>query len=460
MSKIIKLPHLQEVILDLVDKIKLRFNQTVVAVDFDENTNIVTVSKGDGQTTTEFSLDKFVDEWGDLDCVTEYPYANLFDYTERMDDKKYEPDGSVITDTGNSSVIIEIIGGSEYTIFRQHNDNHNIVFYDAGDQFISADTVLAPASGGWHKKVVNAPANATKMAVNFRKNGSSSHLIMVIKGDVINEVATHIPYLDGGRILIGDCVTLSFDNNGTTLASTTHESAIKELDDKVTTLAGGTVTSVNGERPDNQGNVQIEIGHISTLQDVLNGKVNTADLTKLGGVQHAEKIPQLDDQGKLHLSMLPDISINRVHSVTNQQEAETLIQDGTASVGDIFIVEDEGNAVYMYVNDQGANFTDKCVELTMANGTVKKVNGITADPTGNVTVTANDITLANGQSTVEIELGKKLKTINNQPAINGNIDLGVGTTNTNIELKVGNHVYGSVPYITTQQVNDIINLFV
>ena len=460
MSKIIKLPHLQEVILDLVDKIKLRFNQTVVAVDFDENTNIVTVSKGDGQTTTEFSLDKFVDEWGDLDCVTEYPYANLFDYTERMDDKKYEPDGSVITDTGNSSVIIEIIGGSEYTIFRQHNDNHNIVFYDAGDQFISADTVLAPASGGWHKKVVNAPANATKMAVNFRKNGPSSHLTMVIKGDVINEVATHIPYLDGGRILIGDCVTLSFDNNGTTLASTTHESAIKELDNKVTTLAGGTVTSVNGERPDNQGNVQIEIGHISTLQDVLNGKVNTADLTKLGGVQHAEKIPQLDDQGKLHLSMLPDISINRVHSVTNQQEAETLTQNGTAAVGDIFIVEDEGNAVYMYVNDQGVDFTDKCVELTMANGTVKKVNGITADPTGNVTVTANDITLANGQSTVEIELGKKLKTINNQPAINGNIDLGVGTTNTNIELKVGNHVYGSVPYITTQQVNDIINLFV
>lgn len=460
MSKIIKLPHLQEVILDLVDKIKLRFNQTVVAVDFDENTNIVTVSKGDGQTTTEFSLDKFVDEWGDLDCVTEYPYANLFDYTERMDDKKYQPDGSIVTDTGSSSVIIEILGGNEYSIFRQHNDNHNIVFYDATDQFISADTAYAPASGSWHKKVVNAPANATKMAVNFRKNGQNSHLIMVIKGDVINEVTTHIPYLDGGRILIGDCVTLSFDNNGTTLASTTHESAIKELDNKVTTLAGGLVTSVNGERPDNQGNVQIEIINIPTLQDVLNGKVNTTDLTKLGGVQHAEKIPQLDDQGKLHVSMLPDISINRVHSVTNQQEAETLIQNGTAAVGDIFIVEDEGNAVYMYVNDQGTDFTNKCVELTMANGTVKKVNGITADTTGNVTVTANDITLANGQSTVEIELRKKLETINNQPAINGNIDLGVGTTNTDIELKVGNHVYGSVPYITTQQVNDIIDLFV
>ena len=45
-----------------------------------------------------------------------------------MDDKKYEPDGSVITDTGTSSVIIEILGGNEYSIFRQHNDNHNIVF--------------------------------------------------------------------------------------------------------------------------------------------------------------------------------------------------------------------------------------------------------------------------------------------------------------------------------------------
>ena len=44
--------------------------------------------------------------------------------------------------------------------------------------------------------------------------------------------------------------------------------------------------------------------------------------------------------------------------------------------------------------------------------------------------------------------------------MNCKIDLGVGTTKTNIELKVGNHVYGSVPYITSQQVTEIINLFI
>ena len=461
MSKIIKLPHLQEVILDLVDKIKLRFNQTVVAVDFNENTNIVTVSKGDGQTTTEFSLNKFVDEWGDLDCVTEYPYANLFDYTERMDDKKYEPDGSVITDTGTSSVIIEILGGNEYSIFRQHNDNHNIVFYDATDQFISADTAHAPASGSWHKKVVNAPANATKMAVNFRKNGQNSHLIMVIKGDVINEVTTHIPYLDGGRILIGDCVTLSFDNNGTTLSSTTHESAIKELDNKVTTLAGGSVTSVNGERPDNQGNVTIDIQHIANLENTLNEKVDTSSLTQLGGNQHALKIPQLGNDGKLDLSMLPDISINKVHVVADENAAEQLITAGTASVGDIFIVENQNNAVYMYVDDQGTDFGTKCVELTMANGTVKSVNGEIADPTGNVLLTADKINLSNGMSNVEEELNKRLVTINNQQGTQGNIDLSLEVVNNDrIDFKVDSHVFGTVPYITSQQVTDIINLFV
>ena len=98
MSKIVKLPHLQEVVQDLVNKIKIKFNQMVVSVEFNPDTDIVTVTK-DGGATTEFSLEKFVDEWGDLDCVTEYPYVNLFNYTERVDDKKYQPDGSTVVGT-------------------------------------------------------------------------------------------------------------------------------------------------------------------------------------------------------------------------------------------------------------------------------------------------------------------------------------------------------------------------
>lgn len=461
MSQIIKLPHLEELLLDLANKIRTKHSQLVTSVTFDPNTNIVTVEK-DGGATTTFSLDNFVDTWGDLDCVTEYSYANLFDYSNRVEGRKYEENGNITqNDRNTSSVEIEIIGGSEYSIYRKHNDNHIIIFYDAAGLFIEADVQPAPSIRNWHRKVVNTPLNAVKMGVNFRRGGVSSPDMMVIKGNVIDTLDTHIPYLDGGRISIGDCVSLSFNNDGTTLASTTHTSAIKELDNKITTIAGGTVTSVNNERPDNQGNVTIGIQHIANLENTLNGKVDTNNLTQLGGNQHALKIPQLGNDGKLHLSMLPDISINKVHAVANENAAEQLIAAGTAKVGDIFIVEDQNNAVYMYVDDQGVDFGAKCVELTMANGTVKSVNGETADPTGNVLLTADKINLSNGMSNVEEELNKRLVTINNQQGTQGNIDLSLEIVNNDrIDFKVDSHVFGTVPYITSQQVTDIIDLFV
>ena len=472
MSKIIKLPHLQEVILDLVDKIKLRFNQTVVAVDFDENTNIVTVSKGDGQTTTEFSLDKFVDEWGDLDCVTEYPYANLFDYAERMDDKKYEPDGSVITDTGTSSVIIEILGGNEYSIFRQHNDNHNIVFYDAADQFVDADTVQAPTGGGWHKKVVNAPANAAKMAVNFRKDGPNSPNMMVIKGDVINNVATHIPYLDGGRISIGDCVSLSFNNDGTTLASTTHVSAIKELAEKITTVAEGSVVTIEGQKPDAQGNIDLtfekirdeailsvnthEVGRID-----LTTYVKNANLTVTGGTQaEIGKVPQLNKDGKVDITLIPDLSFNKVHSVQTQVEAEQLIQDGTAKVGDTIVVRDTGS-VYLYINEQGNNFQDQTLEIAFGTGTVKTVNNQAANPQGNVTVNANQIYLeAEPLVTIETKLKTKLISINRETGVDGNVDLSLAVDGDELQLKVENNAKSTLSFYTDAEANALIAQFV
>lgn len=282
MSQIIKLPHLEELLLDLANKIRTKHSQLVTSVTFDPNTNIVTVER-DGGATTTFSLDKFIDTWGDLDCVTEYPYANLFDYTARVNNKKYEPDGSIVDDTGNSSLVIDILGGNEYSIYRKHDDNHNVVFYDAADQFVGADTNYSLIGSGWHKKVVTAPVDATKMAINFRKDGQSSPEMMVIKGNVIDIITTHIPYLDGGRILIGDCVSLSFNNEGTTLASTTHTSAIKELAEKIVNVANESIVTIDGQKPDIQGNVDLtfeKIGNEAVLF-VNTHEVGRVDLTQI-----------------------------------------------------------------------------------------------------------------------------------------------------------------------------------
>lgn len=472
MSKIVKLPHLQEVVQDLVNKIKLKFNQMVVSVEFNPDTNIVTVTK-DGGATTTFSLDKFIDTWGDLDCVTEYSYANLFDYSNRVEGRKYEENGNITqNDANTSSVEIEIIGGSEYTIFRQHNDNHNIVFYDAADMFIEADTVLAPASGGWHKKVVNAPLNAVKMGVNFRKGGVNSPNMMVIKGNVTNNVTTHIPYLDGGRILIGDCVTLSFDNNGTTLASTTHESAIKELDNKVTTLAGGSVTTIEGQKPDAQGNIDLtfeKIGDEAVLtvntQEVgridLTTYVKNTDLTVTGGTQvEAGKVPQLNNEGKVDITLIPDLSFNKVHSVQTQTEAERLIQDGTAKVGDTIVVRDTGS-VYLYVNEQGNNFQDQTIEIAFGTGTVKTVNNQAPNPQGNVTINANQIYLeAEPLVTIEQKLKTKLISINQEVGVDGNVDLSLAVNGDELQLKVENNPKSTLSLYTDAEANALIAQFV
>lgn len=115
------------------------------------------------------------------------------------------------------------------------------------------------------------------------------------------------------------------------------------------------------------------------------------ELTQVGGiVQHANKIPQLNADGKVDISMIPDLSINNIHSATDNQDAENLLNSGTVKIGDTIIVKDTGS-VYLYVNDQGANFNDKTIEIAFANGAVKMVNGEIPNPQGNVTVKAEHI---------------------------------------------------------------------
>ena len=485
MSKIIKLPHLQEVVQDLVNKIKIKFNQMVVSVEFDPDTNIVTVTK-DGGATTTFSLDKFIDTWGDLDCVTEYSYANLFDYSNRVDGRKYEENGNITqNDSGTSSVEIEVVGGTEYSIYRQHNDNHIIVFYDAADGFIEANTDYAPAIGIWHRKAVTAPLNAVKMGVNFRRDGVNSPNMMVIKGNVIDTVNEHIPYLDGGRILIGNCATLSFDNSHTTLASSTHASAIKELNTKLNDVVGNSVVTVNSQRPNNQGDVEVNAGHIPYNN-------NTSNI-------QATNVQEAIDKLKEEIALLENSNIfivNDLQDYNNRKDTFNL------KSGDLIYFLDS-NAVVDF-NDQAVNNGGKPVVMifdenaqgasgnnlrifskldTTINITAKDVsfdkNGtsLTKDNVQEAIVETNSKIITTGTlngNIIELmqENGGKIdvdvtrlvgiNTINSEsPDMQGNIMLSVDiTSNDTIDFKVNSANFGRLTYITDNQVNEIINLFV
>lgn len=116
----------------------------------------------------------------------------------------------------------------------------------------------------------------------------------------------------------------------------------------------------------------------------LDDYVPISDLTTVGGQGNADKVPQLDNGGKIDISMIPDLSLNQVHVVSNKQEALQLLGGGTVDIGDVFILTDNQNSVHMYVNQAGTDFDDKCVELTMSNGTIVSINKTYADATGNI----------------------------------------------------------------------------
>ena len=87
----------------------------------------------------------------------------------------------------------------------------------------------------------------------LRLNGITDvNEVMVFNQNVSdNDLPTkYVPFSGGAEVLINsNNVALSFDNNGTNLTSVTVHSAIKELDKKVGSAGGGTVTSVNGINP-------------------------------------------------------------------------------------------------------------------------------------------------------------------------------------------------------------------
>lgn len=429
-------------------------------VDARLDDDVLVLVRPDG-TTKEVPLDVFVKEWKDLEYVEEYPFTNLVDFAKRVEGVQFDSTGqNIIQQNGRGLVDFEVVGGAEYTLIRQRANHGRICFYGADGVRISFLDETMRIIKKWNRLKFQAPQGSVIATLELKTDQDNEKEVMIFEGDQTNldiDPAKPIPYADGQLIQVGSEISLKFDNSNSTFKSTTVNSVIKEIDTKIVSIENGMVTSVNGQGPDVYGNVQIEIDNIANLQSTLDGKVANTDLTV---TSQPDKVLQLDNTGKIDVSVLPNISINRVHSVNTKDDAMNLINTGVANIGDVFIVADNDNRVYMYTNENESTFDAACVELTMGDGTVLKVNGLAADGTGNVTIRANNITLADGTSSVEAELNKRLKTINNQPGNNGNINLSINVGNDGVDLQVEGASFGKLTYINDTQVNEIISLFV
>lgn len=255
--------------------------------------------------------------------------------------------------------------------------------------------VQAVQEGGQEKKIVEIPVNKS-----FEKE---TYFIVRCNQDVL--VATDIKpeYEDDvvnlNNIQPPDTVDSPIDwvagvnsKGNTAIMYLYGRESIGSLSEKINAIKSGQVLSVNNQRPDTTGNITIGISHIQDLEAKLNEKVPKADLVATGGTAaERDKVPKLDANGKLHTSFIPEIAITRVKTAANKTEAQGLIGEGANQLqtGDVVVLEDTKKA-YMYKGDNTNDFANDFLELTMGNGTVKKISGGSPDNQGNVVVTVTE----------------------------------------------------------------------
>lgn len=441
MSNLVKQSQLSEVAVALWEKVKERTNEHFVNATYDKATQTITFTKFDNSEVTVNLTDLASKE---LDNV--FTGKNVF--------------GDLFV--GGESVAIggEIPAGNRGGALGTKKFGHR--GYDSHAN--NGNGYVKSLSIGIQGKNVGetATVNVWEVAKGTDRNGDiptliASNVQLAVKDEApwtagnrryvefpINkkyEVPTYFIYqvhpseeadrvisTDGDNeeyVLIGDSEDVTQENiAGLSTFSIVGVHALNRGEVNIIDLitSGGSVKSVNNQMPDGQGNVTVGIDHIDGLRAELDGKV---PLTEIGNA--ANQIPRIGRDGKLDTSIIPELAITRVHPVANQQEAMDLIGAGTIQTGDVVVVEDAQNAIFMYNGGTNSDFDTDFIELSIGDGTVKMVNGQAPSGTGEVTLTA----------TVSQE-------------VDGDIVLTVGNQNN----------FATLQCMTNQQVQDIIALFV
>lgn len=167
-------------------------------------------------------------------------------------------------------------------------------------------------------------------------------------------------------------------------------------------------------------NLALELEKISTSAGNFVSSVNTVKPNDKGDVTIAPaNIPGLlSINGKIHPDLVPDVAITTVSVVNSEEEAMQL----TSSIGDVVIRNDLNGESYICKNPLADTFEERFVRVGSASDAVKTING--------------------------------------QAANAGDIQLGLTANSTHIQLTANSHTIASLPIITEQEVNDIINALV
>lgn len=159
------------------------------------------------------------------------------------------------------------------------------------------------------------------------------------------------------------------------------------------------------------GSLSLKLNQVQTDGSKYVLKTDTTDTG--GEAQYTGRVVKLGDDGKINSNMLPSIAINdyfRADDFTNNALAGLTYQNG-----DVVVVTKDGKTTrYLCVNKtNGANSIDHFVPLDSKDGIVTKVNNITPNADGNVTVMAEHIKYNADASakTVQAVLDEKVSNI-------------------------------------------------
>lgn len=445
MPKFLRKLEFEKVIKALWDKSKEKF---VEEITFDDTIDTATnkpknkLSKTKGGQESVV-VDHVVTEWMDLDYTTQSSIKNIFDKNKQVENDKRYYFGNIENYAGCKIVKIPCKTNDEFTIIKgASHDSSQVGVYNADGTHLRQLNINHNNVNGKEVYRFTIPSDlqdASYFVTSMYENSVDINKVMVFKENVANNniPTNYVPFSDGATVFIDSSeVALSFDGTGTSLSSATIHSAIKELDGKVGNAGGGggTVTSVNNQNPDPQGNVTIGINNIPQLQASLNNKV---DRTEVGNL--ANQIPRIDSTGKLVTSIIPDLAITSVQVVNEKTDAQNLVTSNSIQVGDVVVVTNDKNSVYMYNGTSQATFDTNFIELSLGEGTIKVINNQRPDATGSLTLNGTQINV-NGQSntTIQQEFDKCVRLVNGQAPINGEVTVNAGQIRAAVNGVVNN----------------------
>lgn len=235
--------------------------------------------------------------------------------------------------------------------------------------------------------------------------------------------------------------------------------------EEICNIDSESVKSVNGVKPDSNGNVEIEAGGgsgtVTSVNGVLPDGSGNVELTAddVGAATTADIPKKLPNPQSLSLQAGDDTVLYDGSQAQSMTITPTQIGAATAAQGK------KADTSVQSVNGVKPDGSGN-VEVGAGEGTVKSVNDVQPDGEGNVTIDAQAIGVTDGGNVqgkindIEQELGGVVKTVNGvEPDEQGNVNVGGAAT---VTVNVGSTVTGepgseaSVTNSGTQQ-NVVLN---